>query len=65
MKTARKTFPDLVAINSMRNANDPANTVPNPLFSPLHKVAPVKTETKFKYIVCSSRKLMHGNKINK
>uniref|UniRef100_A0A0A8ZEN2 Uncharacterized protein n=1 Tax=Arundo donax TaxID=35708 RepID=A0A0A8ZEN2_ARUDO len=24
----------------MRNAREPANTVPNPLFSPLHMVAP-------------------------
>ena len=41
MKTARKTWPEVVAIYSIRNANEPANTVPRPLFSPLHKVAPV------------------------
>lgn len=40
MKQALKTFPVLLATPSMKNAKDPANTVPNPLFSPLHKVAP-------------------------
>lgn len=41
MKTARKTWPEVVAIYSMRNANEPANTVPRPLLSPLHRVAPI------------------------
>lgn len=40
MKQALKTFPVLLATPSMKNAKDPANTVPNPLFRPLHKVAP-------------------------
>lgn len=40
MKTAWKTLPDSSAIYSMRNANDPANSVPSPLFSPLYSVAP-------------------------
>jgi hypothetical protein len=38
---ARKTFPVPEATSSMRSAREPANTVPNPLFSPLHMVAPV------------------------
>ena len=37
----RKTFPDLTATSSMINARDAAMTVPNPLFRPLHMVAPV------------------------
>ena len=41
MMKARKTFPILAATNSMRSAREPANTVPSPLFSPLHMVAPV------------------------
>lgn len=41
MKLARKMRPDSFAMYLMKKANDPANSVPNPLFSPLHKVAPV------------------------
>lgn len=44
MKTAREVRPDLVATYSMKNANDPAISVPNPLLSPLHKVAPIFKE---------------------
>lgn len=40
-KKPRKTFPDLTATSSMINARDAATTVPNPLFRPLHMVAPV------------------------
>jgi len=40
-KKPRKTFPDLTATSSMINARDAAMTVPNPLFRPLHMVAPV------------------------
>jgi len=40
MKTALKVRPGACATYSMRNANDPASRVPNPLFSPLHNVAP-------------------------
>ena len=40
MKQALKTLPDLLATPSMKKAKDPANNVPNPLLSPLHKVAP-------------------------
>lgn len=38
---ARNTFPDRTATSSIINARDPAKIVPNPLFSPLHIVAPV------------------------
>jgi len=38
---ARKTFPVPEATSSMRSARELASTVPNPLFSPLHMVAPV------------------------
>jgi len=38
---ARKTFPVPEATSSMRSARELASTVPNPLFSPLHIVAPV------------------------
>jgi len=41
MKINRKIQPDSFAMYSMKKANDPASSVPNPLFSPLHKVAPV------------------------
>ena len=41
IKIARQTRPDLFAMHSMKKDNDPANSVPNPLLSPLHKVAPV------------------------
>ena len=41
MKTARNTWPEEVAIYSIKNANEPANTVPRPLFNPLHRVAPI------------------------
>ena len=44
MKTARKTRSDSFAMYSMKNANDPASSVPNPLLSPLHKVAPICQE---------------------
>lgn len=40
MKTARKILPESLATNSMKNAKEPAISVPNPLLSPLHKVAP-------------------------
>lgn len=40
MKIARKILPESLATNSMKNAKDPAISVPNPLFSPLHNVAP-------------------------
>jgi hypothetical protein len=40
-KKPRKTFPDFTATSSMINARDAATTVPNPLFRPLHIVAPV------------------------
>jgi len=43
MKTARKIRPGASATYSIRNANDPANRVPNPLFSPLDNVAPAIT----------------------
>jgi len=42
MKIARNTWLDSLAMNSMKNASDPAKIVPNPLFSPLHNVAPVE-----------------------
>lgn len=45
MKTARKIRPDLLATYSIKNANDPANKVPNPLLNPLHKVAPIVKNT--------------------
>lgn len=48
MKTARKMWPDSVAMYSMKNAKDPANSVPNPLLSPLHKVAPIYFQTTIK-----------------
>lgn len=38
---ARRTFPVPAATSSMRSARQPASTVPSPLFSPLHMVAPV------------------------
>ena len=41
MKTARKTCPVFSAMYPMKNASDPATRVPNPLLSPLHKVAPI------------------------
>jgi len=40
MKIARKILPESLATNSMKNAKDPAISVPNPLLSPLHNVAP-------------------------
>lgn len=40
MKIARKIFPESLATNSMKNAKDPAISVPSPLLSPLHNVAP-------------------------
>lgn len=44
MKTARKIRPGASAIYSVRNANDAASRVPNPLFSPLDNVAPTIRE---------------------
>lgn len=41
MNIARNMWPDSVATYSIKNANDPANSVPNPLFKPLHNVAPI------------------------
>lgn len=53
METARKVFRDFFAITSMANANKPAQSVPNPRFSPLHKVAPdIHSETKGKLKPC-------------
>ena len=47
MKTARKIRPGASATYSIRNANDPAKRVPNPLFSPLDNVAPaIRGKTK-------------------
>jgi len=40
MKTARKIRPGASARYSIKNANNPADSVPNPLLSPLHKVPP-------------------------
>lgn len=40
MKEARNTVPDFSAIISIKNDRDPARSVPNPLFIPLHRVAP-------------------------
>jgi len=40
MKTARKIRPGASARYSIKNANNPADRVPNPLLSPLHKVPP-------------------------
>lgn len=40
MKIALKTWPEAVAIYFIKNASDPAKSVPNPLLSPLHNVAP-------------------------
>lgn len=41
MIIARDTIPKSVAINSIKNANNPADSVPNPLLNPLQKVAPI------------------------
>lgn len=40
MNIALKTWPEAVAMYSIKKASDPANRVPNPLFKPLHNVAP-------------------------
>ena len=40
MKQARKTFPDSSTTSSTKNANKPAQSVPNPRFNPLHRVTP-------------------------
>lgn len=41
MKTPRQALPDFSAMNSITNARDAAHSVPIPLFTPLHRVAPV------------------------
>jgi len=45
MKIARRTLPESLATNSMKNAKDPAISVPNPLLSPLHNVAPKESRS--------------------
>lgn len=40
MKIPPRTLPELIATHSIKNAKDPAISVPNPLFNPLRSVAP-------------------------
>lgn len=59
MKIARRTFPESLATNSMKNAKDPAISVPNPLLSPLHNVAPKESRNPSHVIYMTLMKLLY------
>jgi len=40
MKIPPRILPEWIATHSIKNAKDPAISVPNPLFNPLRNVAP-------------------------